>query len=96
MPLRPSYQPHRATLILVLGILSLVVCAFLGPVAWVMGNRDLAEIDAGRMDPSGRDQTNIGRILGIIGSVLMILAVIGTILWFALIAAMIGTGAMQQ
>ena len=67
-------KPHRGTLILVLGILGIVVCAFCAPVAWSMGSNDLKEIDAGRMDPQGRDQTNIGKILGIIGSILLILS----------------------
>ncbi|MBI1903904.1 MAG: hypothetical protein HYS13_22615 [Planctomycetia bacterium] len=46
-------QPHRGTMILVLGILSLVLCPILGPFAWVMGNTDMQEMAAGRMDRSG-------------------------------------------
>ncbi len=69
-------KPHRATLILVLGVLSLIVCQPLGIFAWVMGNGDLKEIAAGTMDPSGKDMTNIGRILGIIACVLLILGLI--------------------
>ena len=58
-------KPHRGTLILVLGILGLVICAPLGPLgiaAWVMGNGDLKQIDAGDKDHSGRSLTNAGRI----------------------------------
>ena len=70
-------KPHRATLILVFGILSVVgVCMPLGIFAWIMGNADLKEMAAGQMDPSGRDTTNIGRILGIIGTVLLVLGII--------------------
>jgi hypothetical protein len=69
-------KPHRATLILVFGILSLVVCAPLGIFAWIMGNADLKEMAAGQMDPSGRETTNIGKILGIIGTVLLVLGII--------------------
>ena len=65
-------RPHRGTLILVLGILSIVVCGPLGIVAWVMGNADIKDMDAGLMDPSGRDITNTGRIIGMIVSILMI------------------------
>jgi hypothetical protein len=72
-------KPHRATLILVLGILSLVICAPLGIAAWIMGNTDLKEMDAGAMDPSGRSSTNAGRICGIIGTVLLILCVLAFI-----------------
>jgi hypothetical protein len=36
----------QGTTILVLGILSLVICQLLGPVAWIMGNNAIKEIDA--------------------------------------------------
>ena len=78
-------KPHRATTVLLLGILSLVVCAPLGFAAWVMGNNDLREMNNGLMDPSGRESTSAGRICGIIGSVLSILAVIGAIVMFVII-----------
>src|SRR5438552_7695970 len=45
---RRDVQPHRGTLILVLGILSIVTCQILGPIAWVLGNNDLAEMRSGR------------------------------------------------
>jgi hypothetical protein len=65
-------RPHNGTTILVLGILSLVICAILGPFAWVMGNNDLAAMRAGTMDPSGEGLTQAGRICGMISSILMI------------------------
>jgi hypothetical protein len=80
-----AMKPHRATTVLLLGILSLVVCAPLGFAAWVMGNNDLREMDNGLMDPSGRDSTSAGRICGIIGSVLCILAVIAAIVMFVFV-----------
>jgi hypothetical protein len=39
-----------------------------------MGNNDLAEMRAGRMDPEGEGLTNAGRICGIIGTILMVVA----------------------
>lgn len=66
-------EPHRGGLILAFGLLSFVVCPFFGIAAWVMGNNDLREIAAGRMDPTGRDLTQAGRICGIVGTVLLIL-----------------------
>jgi hypothetical protein len=77
-------KPHRGTTILVLGILGLVLCGPLGIAAWIMGNGDLKEMDAGTMDPSGRGSTSAGRICGIIASILMILGVIAMIAFFAL------------
>ncbi len=61
---------------MVLGILSLVVCSPLGIPAWIMGSNDLKEMDAGLMDPSGRDTTKAGRICGIIGTVLLLISVV--------------------
>ena len=69
-------KPHRGTLILVLGILSLVLCAPLGIAAWIMANGDLKQIDAGTMDPTGRSTTNAGRICGIVGTVLLALSIL--------------------
>ena len=77
-------KPHRGTLVLVLGILGLVICGPLGIAAWVMGNGDLKEMDAGTLDPSGRGMTNAGRICGMIATILMILGVVIMIAIFAL------------
>jgi hypothetical protein len=68
-------EDSQATTILVLGILSLVICQILGPIAWVMGNNELAGIDAGRRPPQNRGTAQAGRILGIISTVLMIIGV---------------------
>jgi predicted Zn finger-like uncharacterized protein len=89
---RASMQPHRGTLILVLGILSLVVFAPLGIVAWVLGNNDLKEMRAGRMDPEGEGQTNAGRICGMIGTILMGVGLLCCVGYFIFIIAIIGAG----
>jgi hypothetical protein len=67
---RRDYFPHRGTTILSLGILSLIppCCPILGPIAWYMGNADLREMRAGRMDPEGEGYTNAGRICGIVAT----------------------------
>lgn len=61
---------------LVLGILGIVICGVLGPFAWVMGNRELQAIDSGLRSPENRSTANAGRILGIIGTVLLGIAVL--------------------
>ena len=82
--------PHRGTLILVLGILSLVGCGFFtGIPAVIMGGGDLKKMDAGQMDPEGRQLTNIGRILGIVSLVLTALA---CVIYGVIFAGVIGTG----
>jgi len=68
--------PHRGGLILALGIISLVVCQFLGIAPWLMGRADIAEMNAGRMDPSGRSLTDAGKILGIVSVALAVFTVI--------------------
>ena len=74
-------KAHRGILILILGILSVTICGPAGIAAWIMGNSDLKEMDAGTMDPSGRGTTNAGRICGIIGTCLFLIGVvIGVIL----------------
>lgn len=69
---RSNYQaPHRGATVLVLGILSLVLCAPLGIFAWAMGSADLAAMRQGTMDRSGEGLTRAGQILGIIGTILL-------------------------
>ena len=63
-------KPHRGTLILVFGILGIVTCFPLGIAAWVLGRRDLKEMEAGTMDPAGRGNTNAGRICGMIATLI--------------------------
>ena len=79
-PSQPQTQqplaPHRGVLILVFGILSIVCCLIFGIVAWVMASKDLKEMAAGRMDPSGQGMTKAGMICGIIGIVLQSLYIV--------------------
>lgn len=81
----------NATLILVLGILSIVCIPLLGPVAWVMGNNALRELDQGFGDPNSRGLVVAGRILGIIGTVLLILLCIYMVFIFLFIGTMAAT-----
>ena len=68
---------------MVLGIVALVglaVCGgitlVLAPFAWAMGSRAVREIDAEPGRYGGRDKANAGRIMGIIGTVLLVLGVL--------------------
>jgi hypothetical protein len=79
-------RPHRGVTILVFGILGLLVCQLLGIAAWVMGNQDLREMDAGWMDPSGRDITNAGRICGMVATAMLIIPAIFIVLMLVLSA----------
>ncbi|HEY7823613.1 MAG TPA: DUF4190 domain-containing protein [Acidimicrobiia bacterium] len=75
-------ETSQATTILVLGIIGIILCQVLGPIAWVMGNNELAAIDAGRRAPENRGTANAGRILGIIGTVLLTLSILAVIFLF--------------
>jgi Domain of unknown function (DUF4190) len=78
-----ALRPHRATLVLVLGIVGLVCCMPAGIVAWVLGHQDLKDMNSGLMDPAGRGMTQAGKILGMIS---VALAVLALIVWVCLLA----------
>jgi multisubunit Na+/H+ antiporter MnhB subunit len=86
-PTPPPYNAPRdhpqTTTILILGILGLAVCQVLGPFAWSMGNKALREIDASNGQLGGRDTTNVGRILGIVATVILGVAVGSIVIVFA-------------
>ncbi|HLF43684.1 MAG TPA: DUF4190 domain-containing protein [Acidimicrobiia bacterium] len=72
---RPYPEASQATTALVLGILGIVLCPALGPFAWSMGNKEMQAIDAGSRPPENRGTANAAKILGIIGTVLVVIAV---------------------
>ena len=84
-PATGGLEPHRGTLILVLGILSLVLFGFFtGIPAWIMGKSDLKKIRDGAMDPEGEGTTKAGMVCG------MISFVISCVVGFAIGGAFIG------
>jgi hypothetical protein len=76
----------QGTLILVFGIAGFFV-GVLGPVAWVMGSRALKEIRASGSHPANEQQIVVGRILGIIVTVLLVLGFLLTMLLIVLAVA---------
>lgn len=67
---------NRPTVALVLGILGIVCCGFLGPVAWYLGSQELKAIQAGQAPSAGEGFSKAGMILGIIGTVFLGLTLI--------------------
>jgi hypothetical protein len=74
---------------MVLGIVGITGFAFCltflaAPFAWYFGAKAVREIDAnpGRYD--GRSEANAGKIMGIIGTILLILAVVAVIVFVAI------------
>lgn len=86
-----SLEPHRGTMILIFGIIGIIVCGIFAVLAWVFGNQDLKKMDSGIMDNSGRDTTNIGRILGIVG---VCLWAAGIIIWIIMLVGFAGAAAL--
>ena len=81
----PGAVDHpKGMTILVLGILSLVCCSPLGIAAWLMGNSALKEIDAQPGRYGNRQIVQIGRILGIIGTILLAF----TVIWFVFLGGL--------
>lgn len=81
MPVRPPDHP-KATTAMVLGIVAVgggMICYlpfFLAPFAWVMGGKAMREIDAAQGKLSGRGMAQAGYVLGIIGSVMLGIALL--------------------
>jgi hypothetical protein len=82
-PPRRDSEPHRASTVLVLGVLSLACLLFffipilpaliaiiLGGIGWYMGHVDLRRMREDTMDPSGRNTTQAGWVCSIIGTLL--------------------------
>jgi hypothetical protein len=87
-------KPHRGTLVLVLGIVSIFTCGIiLGPIAWILGNNDLKEMRAGTMDPSGEGMTNAGKICGMIA---LFLNIAGICIYAILVMGLLGAGVSQK
>ena len=89
---RPD-RPHRGGMILAFGILGVVlgICGIIfGPIAWFMGQADLAAMREGRMDRSGEGLTQAGRILGIVATILGALGLLYFVAMMLFFAASLG------
>ncbi|HEX5678952.1 MAG TPA: DUF4190 domain-containing protein [Alcanivorax sp.] len=71
-----AMQPHRGTLVLTLGLVSMLLFSPLGVVAWILGVLELKAMDRGERDPAGRGTAIAGMIFGIIGTVMMVVFLI--------------------
>lgn len=93
-PLTPAPSNSKATIALVLGILSLVCCGFLAGIpAIILGRSELKAIDEGRSPETNRTLAKVGWILGLVGT---ILSVVGAIVYILIIVLAVTTGSMQN
>jgi Domain of unknown function (DUF4190) len=91
-PAAPAYTTiapdhPRATVALILGILGIVACSVVAPFALVIGRRSVTEIDASGGRLGGRGMAQAGFILGVIGTVILALSVIGVVVLVIVAAA---------
>ena len=96
----PPAHPSASTS-MVLGIVGLAGIMFCGgitlvvsPFAWAMGRKAVNEIDANPGAYSGRDQARGGQIMGIIGTVLLVIGILGLILLLGLFVTAVDTDSM--
>jgi uncharacterized membrane protein YjgN (DUF898 family) len=89
-PSPPPASSSQAITALVLGILGIVCCGLLAPIAWYMGNQELQAIRQGRAPATGEGLAKAGQILGIIGTVLLVL----TVIWIFFMGGMAFLSAM--
>lgn len=90
-----AYPPDhpRATTSLVLGILGIVLCGFAAPFAWRMGKRTVTEIDASNGQLGGRGSAQAGYVLGLIGTILLGLALLLVVVLIVVAIGSIATSA---
>ena len=75
-----------------LGILGIVVCGICAVIAWVMGNRVVKEIDANPTAYNNRQMVNVGRILGIVGTILWAAVIVFYVVFIIIAAVSASTG----
>jgi hypothetical protein len=92
----PPYPPpgtkSQAQTALVLSIVGLLCCAPLSPVAWVMANNEIKAIREGRLPETTNSLATIAMVLGIIGTLFLVLAMLWVFFFggLAVLAALAG------
>jgi len=76
---------------LVLGILGIVCCGLCAPFAWFIGSAELKQIKAGLSSQAGKGFAQAGMIMGIIGTILLILTIVGMLIYFLFFVGLAAT-----
>ncbi|MBA8793256.1 putative membrane protein [Friedmanniella endophytica] len=93
-PVRPAYEHPQGTTVLVLGVLSLVV-GVTAPFAWYYAVKAEREIRASGWTCTNSSHIQIGKILGIIGTVLLGLSAIFVIIYLVFVVSLLGMAFTQ-
>ncbi|MDD5644931.1 MAG: DUF4190 domain-containing protein [bacterium] len=83
----------RAVTALVLGIVGMLCCGPLAIAAWILGAMELSDIKKGLSSKAGEGMAKAGMIIGIVGTVLMIL---GILIWISIMAIGIMAGVAES
>jgi len=95
MPYGQSYPPAtvehpQGTTILVLGIVGIFV-PIVSFVAWFLGNKAMKEIRSSGQSYANEQNVNIGRILGLVFSILYIIGIVFTIIMVIIFAVAVNS-----
>jgi hypothetical protein len=84
----PPQEHPQGTMILIFGILGIFITIF-APIAWYLGNKAKAEVQASGVHYTNEQNISIGRMLGKIFTILAIVWIAFVIIWIiiALVAA---------
>ena len=87
-----DFDHSQATTVFVLGLLGVLMCQLLAPVAFIMGNSYRKACAMEGVEPEGLGTA--GWVLGIVGTALLALTFVFLCLYFVFIGVIIGAGGM--
>jgi hypothetical protein len=82
-PLLPASDAvgTRAVVVLVLGTLGVACLPLCSPFAWYLGNQELRAIHAGAAPAAGEGWATAGKILGVVGTLLLAALAVSVAVW---------------
>src|SRR5215218_9775469 len=86
----PPQEHPQGTMILIFGILGIFITIF-APIAWYLGNKAKAEVQASGVHYTNEQNISIGRMLGKIFTIIAIVWIAFVIIWI-IIAAVAASG----
>jgi uncharacterized membrane protein len=82
----PVLPKGNGVLVLVFGILGIATCLPISIIAWLMGHSELQKMRLGMISYEDESLVKVGRILGIIGTILMV--IIGFFIFFLIVLSL--------
>jgi len=89
-PLPPQPTADKAVPALVLGIVGIVACPVCAPFAWSTASKAERQIDDSSGALGGRGMVTAARVLGIVGTILLVLYVVFFVVWFVFMGLFLG------